>query len=310
MCRTRTPSAASTTGSQGGVVARVKMSTSMPRPGQPPGQLDHVDVHPPGVTRARLVQRRGVQADHRQPPEPVPVAFTGPFRDSPPRPGLHWLSTWHALATSWAQQRAPPHQPPRVTCAAGLTAGVEPPGAGRRAYRRGRGSGVRAPGRWAGRHPQRPSGPSASGSAWGGARHRCRRGGACRSSRPGRLGRPAAASRPGWPRSSDHGVSTTTAPNAVDRAGRPGSSVPRTDHTSSGKATATRARSQNGALPTRSAPRPTSATRQAAPARPSRARRREAGCRGRAGRGRSGPPSEQPPTIPQAGAAMSSFMGS
>ena len=48
-------------------VARVKMSTSMPRGGQPPGQLDDVDVHAAGVAGARLVERRGVQADHRQP---------------------------------------------------------------------------------------------------------------------------------------------------------------------------------------------------------------------------------------------------
>ena len=68
MWRTVTPSPASTTGgSVARTVARVKMSTSMPRGGQPPGQLDDVDVHAAGVAGARLVQRRGVQADHRHP---------------------------------------------------------------------------------------------------------------------------------------------------------------------------------------------------------------------------------------------------
>ena len=33
--------------------------------GHLPGQLDHVDVHPAGVAGARLVERGGVQADHR-----------------------------------------------------------------------------------------------------------------------------------------------------------------------------------------------------------------------------------------------------
>ena len=55
----------------------MKMSTSMPCCGQPAGQLDHVDVHAAGVAGAGLVERRGVQADHRHPPDAVHV---GPFR--------------------------------------------------------------------------------------------------------------------------------------------------------------------------------------------------------------------------------------
>ena len=41
-------------------VARVKISTSTPRCGQAPGELDDVDVHAAGVAGARLVERRGV----------------------------------------------------------------------------------------------------------------------------------------------------------------------------------------------------------------------------------------------------------
>ena len=65
-----TPSLTSTTGCAAReLVARVKMSTSTSARGEPPGQLDDVDVHAAGVTGARLVERRGVQADHRQPPQ-------------------------------------------------------------------------------------------------------------------------------------------------------------------------------------------------------------------------------------------------
>ena len=46
-------------------VARVKMSTSMPRAASRRGELDDVDVHAAGVAGARLVERGGVQADHR-----------------------------------------------------------------------------------------------------------------------------------------------------------------------------------------------------------------------------------------------------
>ena len=60
-----TPAPASTIGGRAEEVARVKMSTSMPRRGQPPRQLDDVDVHAARVAGPRLVQRGGVQADHR-----------------------------------------------------------------------------------------------------------------------------------------------------------------------------------------------------------------------------------------------------
>ena len=38
---------------------------------QAPGELEHVDVHAPGVAGARLVQRRRVHADHRHPADGV-----------------------------------------------------------------------------------------------------------------------------------------------------------------------------------------------------------------------------------------------
>ena len=56
-CRTSTPGASSTTGGRSLLVARVKTSTSTPSCGQPPGQLDDVDVHAAGVAGAGLVQR-------------------------------------------------------------------------------------------------------------------------------------------------------------------------------------------------------------------------------------------------------------
>ena len=58
----------STVGGSAEVVARVNTSTSMPRCGEPLGELDDVDVHAAGVAGAGLVERGGVQADHRHAP--------------------------------------------------------------------------------------------------------------------------------------------------------------------------------------------------------------------------------------------------
>ncbi len=84
--------------------ARVDLDGDVPG-GQPLGELDDVHVHAARVTGARLVERRGVHADHRDPPVAracrslvVLVRAHGHTSMSPTRVASHVFRTGRALS--------------------------------------------------------------------------------------------------------------------------------------------------------------------------------------------------------------------